>query len=88
MGIIPEWRGGWRFLAIIRQFRFMLQNIVFLSWMIARMARWMEVSGYHPPISINVTEYRVFILDDSQDGAVASQTKYHRRIMTMVFAFD
>jgi len=56
--------------------------------MIARMAWWMEVSGYHPPISINVTEYRVFILDDSQDGAVASQTKYHRRIRTMVFAFD
>jgi len=30
----------------------------------------MEVSGYHPPISINVTEYRVFILDDSQNGVV------------------
>jgi len=66
----------------------------------------MEVSGYHPPISINVTEYRVFFFDDSQNGAVnmtfqdreypcrlqnravASQTKYHRRIRTMVFAFD
>jgi len=60
---------AWSYLAIIRLFRSILQNIDQKSSMLARIVPLAWQSGYHSSFSLHITEHRSEILDASQDRA-------------------